>query len=270
MHARVHTRTRHQTPHRQLDGRDQLASQSPPKASRAEPWGPVGGAAEVKSGRVTQRCESALHRRPWAKSAPDSCSLPAERRVEMTTKGEAPAWPFDVYSCVHPASECACASECVCVGKVRNVERGELTPKRQGRIFFFFFFCACVVLPCYLLRRVAVNHVRHERDLPVQEGGRSQVQWNVVCHHHCDVHSWRNSLNCPTWESTERQNGERGGGRHVSMSAADNISCLMKINVKKKIHSRFSCSASRRGKKRGTWCGCAPPGVASCTPEIMG
>lgn len=56
----------------------------------------------------------------------------------------------------------------------------------------------------YLLCCITVNHVRHERDLPVQEGGRSQVQWNLVCHHHCDVHSWRNSLNCPTWESTER------------------------------------------------------------------
>lgn len=58
----------------------------------------------------------------------------------------------------------------------------------------------------YLLCRIAVNHVRHERDLPVQEGGRSQVQRNLVCHHHCDVHSWRNWLNCPTWESTEIRN----------------------------------------------------------------
>lgn len=64
--------------------------------------------------------------------------------------------------------------------------------------------CVCVcVCDVYLLRCITVNHVRHERDLPVQEGGRSQVQWNLVCHHHCDVHSWRNSLNCPTWESTE-------------------------------------------------------------------
>lgn len=57
----------------------------------------------------------------------------------------------------------------------------------------------------YLLHSVTVNHVRHERDIPVQEGGRSQVQWNLVCHHHCDVHSWRNSLNCPTWKSREKE-----------------------------------------------------------------
>lgn len=57
----------------------------------------------------------------------------------------------------------------------------------------------------YLLHGVTVNHVRHERDIPVEEGGRSQVQWNLVCHHHCDVHSWRNSLNCPTWKSTEKE-----------------------------------------------------------------
>lgn len=62
-----------------------------------------------------------------------------------------------------------------------------------------------VSVSVYLLRCVTVNHVRHERDLPVQEGGWGQVQWNLVCHHHCDVHSWRNWLNCPTWESTERE-----------------------------------------------------------------
>lgn len=55
----------------------------------------------------------------------------------------------------------------------------------------------------YLLGCLTINHVRHERDLPVQEGGRSQVQWNLVCHHHCDVHSWRNWLNFLTWKSTE-------------------------------------------------------------------
>lgn len=59
-------------------------------------------------------------------------------------------------------------------------------------------------LSIYLLCRITVNHVRYQRDLPIQERGRSQVQWNLVCHHHCDVHSWRNWLNCPTWESTER------------------------------------------------------------------
>lgn len=65
--------------------------------------------------------------------------------------------------------------------------------------------CERTSVTVYLLHGVAVNHVRHERDIPVQEGGRSQVQWNLVCHHHCDVHSWRNSLNCPTWESTEKE-----------------------------------------------------------------
>lgn len=186
-----------------------MAFESPPKAAWAKLRGPggcpVGGAAEVKSGRVTQSCESALHRRPWVKNASDSCSLPAECRVEMTTKGEAPAWLFDVYSCMHPVSACECVS--VCVGKLRNIQTGDLTPKRQRNSVFCFFFACTRVLFCffYLLRRVAVNHVRHERDLPVQEGGRSQVQWNVVCHHHCDVHSWRNSLNCPTWESTETE-----------------------------------------------------------------
>lgn len=87
------------------------------------------------------------------------------------------------------------------------VDRGSLKEEGWTRAFFY-----CVCVRVYLLRRIAVNHVRHERDLPVQEGGRSQVQWNLVCHHHCDVHSWRNSLNCPTWESTEREreNEKRG------------------------------------------------------------
>jgi len=73
--------------------------------------------------------------------------------------------------------------------------------------------CVCVCVCVYLLGCVTVNHVRHERDLPVQQGGRSQVQWNLVCHHHCDVHSWRNSLNCPTWErerEREREGEEQG------------------------------------------------------------
>ena len=73
--------------------------------------------------------------------------------------------------------------------------------------------CLCV----YLLWSITVNHVRHEGDLPVQEGGRSQVQGNLVCHHHCDVHSWRNLLNCPTWGSTGRERRTNKGRKYCSV-----------------------------------------------------
>lgn len=181
----------------------------------------------------------------------------------MTTKEEAPTWLFDVCSCMHPDFVRVC--ECVWAnsGMLKEVSQRQ---RGTGAVvfnmsvhlfayvlhFFFFFF--------YLLRRVSVNQVRHERDLPVHEGGRSQVQWNVVCHHHCDVHSWRNSLNCPTWESTERQ---KKGGRHVSMSSAENISCVKKIHLKKK-------SASRREKKGDICHFSSLPAVVGCNPEMMG
>lgn len=89
--------------------------------------------------------------------------------------------------------------------------------------------CKCVKMYIYLLCCVTVNHVRHEWELSIQEGGRSQVQWNLVCHHHCDVHSWRNWLNCPTWESTERESIRTSSFfRHIH-------NCILKIKNNTKL-----------------------------------
>lgn len=124
----------------------------------------------------------------------------------------------------------------------------------------------------YLLRCVTVNHVRHERDLPVQEGGRSQVQWNLVCHHHCDVHSWRNSLNCPTWESTQKE--RKWGTRDVSIVQLYIVTETKRENVDVKSKKQiwvFPCTGFKQSnrilegqktptsRKKGRWS--LPPAV---------
>lgn len=128
--------------------------------------------------------------------------------MNHVTKGqqrEVPAWLFDLNPCVH------LVDLFVCVWQHRNVERS------FSKNNWIQTTDARVRERVYLLCCITVNHVRNERDLPIQEGGRSQVQWNLVCHHHCDVHSWRNSLNCPTWESTETQR-MRNTGRQCSVT----------------------------------------------------
>lgn len=102
---------------------------------------------------------------------------------------------------------CVCLCVCVCDFTWIFPMQIHLYTNNRRACFYVVNVCVCVcACACgYLLCRITVNHVRQKGDLPIQERGRSQVQWNLVCHHHCDVHSWRNSLNCPTWESTETE-----------------------------------------------------------------